>query len=286
MRESESAVRHALIDADGEFVDLNSKRISSKFDRQLSRAAIVQYLITNMGWVEFVRNARGMRLRCRPAIISDTTLATVLFEMADNPDCPIALSVLGSEWRHLIHAGHRDVVTLIEGMRIEHSGKQRLLRIRRQAAVSPHHRTSQILQDYCVSARTASEVVDFCNRLYLGGRWSLSHFNGDDPRLVMDYVSDGFTPFNSGWVSHYSSSSLDAYAGQDYARWVAKTRAHAIVTRETIYDDVDATIPFPGIGLSRLRYARATIPVRLACGSMHVVSCAVTDMSIRLKEAG
>jgi hypothetical protein len=286
MQRNHSDGTHILIDPDGEFVGVDSGKIMSRIGRKISHAAVIQYMVTNLGWIEFSHNQRGMRLRCRPSIVSDAAVTTILFQLADNPDCPLALSVLGGEWRHIIHVCHRDAITLIESMRTENTGEQVLLRLRRPPDASPHSRNAHAVQEYCRHPKSMADLVAFCSRLYAGERWSLSHFDGVHGPLVMDFVSEGYTPFNSGWVSRYRSSTLDAYAGREYAAWVAETRALAIASNDTIYDDVDATVAFPGIGLSRLRYARASIPIRLACGAMYVVSSAVTDLSIRLKETG
>jgi hypothetical protein len=276
---------HALIDPEGEVVDFDDSRLQRYGNERTRRSAVVRYLISRLGWIEVIQNNRGIRLKCRPSMITEAALATVLFHLADHPESPLALSVLGTEWRHVVHIVRQEAITLLDSMRVQNPKKQMLLKRRRRSEASLHGQTSQALTAYCSTPRSSSEVVEFCKEMYSNGRWSMSHFDSSSD-IVMDYVSDGYTPFNAGWMSRGGIQSLDTYAGRDYAQWVARTRAYAIESGEAIFDDVDATIPFPGIGMSRLRYTRATTPIRLACGSMYAVSTAITDTSIQLKEVG
>jgi hypothetical protein len=274
-----------LIDDSGGLWPLNEHALRAKFGSNLSDAALVEYLLVNLGWIEIAAAQGRFSVRCRPRVVTQRGLACLFYMLFDAAPPRVLLSVFGTEWQHSIHRTPQGVATIIGGMSgVVPAGLVSTNNALMSRAIAPLE-SPLFAGVSSVSAQLSavSEIDDLAAPLDLAfrGRWCVCHVEAE--AVIMDRVGQGFTLFNPQWHQQATGPSLDRYADANYGAWIASQRQHIARTRETVYDQVDAIVHFPRLGETRLQYARATFPVSLAGGAQYIVSAAVSDSGINLR---
>ncbi len=283
---AEQSLGRRFVDDMGEIWPMRSVELRARLNVSLSDASLIEYLIFNLGWIEITTSAGRSSIRCRPRVITDRSLASVLYMLCDVASPRILLSVFGAEWQHSIHRTINGISTIIGGMRPAEPTPQ-----------APHGRTlisrpikptqSPLFAGFSAivgklnGAETLDDLAAPLNAAF-NGRWCICHV--DESNVIMDQVGQGFTAFNPAWHQQAIGPSLDRYADAAYGAWIASQRQNIAATREAIFDQVDAIVNFPRLGETRLRYTRTTFPITLACGSEFVVSAAASDSAINLRD--
>ena len=251
----------------------------------LTGDALADFAAVNLGWVGIKLNDARIHVRCRPRFMSNTVFSTLCYFLFDNSHQSVALSVMGETWQHFVHTKRDSLVTLLESMQTisQTSGLYMQSQRTRQ---SSSKLGSQVGVAIGVSrgASSLDHIAYEFDKLFCNKRWTISHIDMATGGVTIDRKGAGFTPFNPHWAAGGSDTPLQTYAGRDYADWIAQTRRYVIETDELVCDDVDATIPFPGIGYSRLTYSRVTAPITLSDGRRFALSAAVSNGAIALKK--
>jgi hypothetical protein len=275
-----------LIDDTGELWPVQDQILRQRFGSSLTGASLLDYLIVNLGWIEISTLSDRFSVRCRPRLVDQRGMAALLYNLHDAAPQRISLSVLGADWQYSIHRTPAEVATIIGGMAQLTAGASALgarALINREIAPdrSPLFGGFQMVAAHANLAASIDELVDPLDAAFRG-RWCICHV--EPPKVIMDRVGNGFTPFNPSWKQQATGpASLDRYADEHYGAWIANQRKRVAQTRQTIFDEVDAIVLFPRLGATRLQYSRATFPLHLANGIDYVVSAARTDSGINLR---
>jgi hypothetical protein len=274
-----------LIDENGEFWPLHAPELRARLGVNLPDDSLIDYLLLNLGWIEISANQTRSSVRCRPRVISDRGLASLLYGLYDAASPRILLSVFGTDWQHSIHRAVPAVATIIGGMQAS------------RAVVQPHEMGALLNRQIVPSASPLfSAYTSVIDRLEgaarlddirapldtaFGGRWCVCHVEAPD--VIIDHVGQGFTLFNPAWHHQAIGPTLGSYADAAYGAWIASQRLEIANSRKAVFDQVDAIVNFPRLGETRLRYARATFPMALADGAQYIVSAAASDSAINLR---
>ena len=283
---SGSWAKSFILDQDGRHWSISGNQLQQHLRTSLAGEALVQFAIVNLGWVGVRFDAARVHVRCRPQFMTSTTLGSLFYFIFDNRHKALALSVLGENWQHYVHTKVDSVLTLIESMQMA-TPSSRLTLLSRRVAPKNSMLGSGIGVAVGISRRSSSidELAHHMNILFSNQRWTISCIDQVTGEVTIERKGTGFTPFNPHWTASCVDKGLIGYAGPEYANWIAKTRRYVLDRNELVCDDVDATIPFPGIGFTRLTYSRATAPTALADGRRVALSAAISDASINLKKS-
>jgi hypothetical protein len=274
-----------LIDENGDFWPLQASELRARLSVNLSGDSLIDYLLMNLGWIEISTGPGRSSVRCRPRVVTDRGLASLLYVLFDAASPRILLSVFGAEWQHSMHRTVQGVSTIIGCMQASgaaaQAGASRAL-LNRQIAPqsSPLFSAYAAVVGKLEGAQRLSDIRAPLDTAF-SGRWCVCHV--EDLNVIVDHVGNGFTLFNPAWHQQAIGASLDRYADAAYGAWIASQRLEIATSRKTMFDQVDAIVNFPRLGETRLRYARATFPVALADGTQYVVSAAASDSAINLR---
>jgi hypothetical protein len=279
------AVGRRLIDENGEFWPHHAPELRTRLGVNLPDDSLIDYLLLNLGWIEISTGATRSSVRCRPRVISDRALASLLYVLSDAASPRILLSVFGADWQHSIHRAVPAVATIVGAMQASRAVVQphemgALLNRQIAPSASPLFLAYTSVIDRVQGAARLDDIRAPLDRAF-GGRWCVCHVEAPD--VIVDHVGQGFTLFNPAWHQQAIGPSLDRYADPAYGSWIASQRLKIATSRETVFDQVDAIVNFPQLGETRLRYARATFPVALADGAQYIVSAAASDSAINLR---
>jgi hypothetical protein len=275
-----------LIDDTGEIWPLTAPEIRARLNTNLSDEGLVDYLLLNLGWIEISTAPSRSSIRCRPRVVTERGLATLLYMLFDAASPRILLSVFGTDWQHSIHRTVQGVSTIIGGMQkssVAAASKglgPALLNREIDPRTSPLFSAYQAVVPRLADAQRMDDIAAPLDTAF-GGRWCVCHVEA--PTVIVDQVGQGFTLFNPAWHQQAMGPSLDRYADAAYGAWIASQRLEIAASRKTVFDQVDAIVNFPRLGETRLRYARATFPVSLADGTQYIVSAAASDSAINLR---
>jgi hypothetical protein len=261
-----------MIDDKGEAWAADGSDLVDHFKSALPITKLIDYVVTNLGWIEIRTSASMLLVRCRPMFVSQPAAAGMFFYLADHANLQLTLSVLSAKWQHFVGVKLQHAFAIVEALQGgAGTVENRFLATRRSADSSPlAKRFGDVLGR---KAQTHESLSILLAKSFTNQRWTISHFDDSD-RLVLDERGSGFTPFNAQWSSTGKAAPLVDYAGPEYATWIAAGRRDVAQRGEVVFDDVDATVEFPEIGTSRLHYTRATAPVRLASGQPVIISAA------------
>ena len=276
-----------LIDEAGMVWYDQDPRVARHLSARLGGAALIDFAVQNLGWIEIGEASDSLKVRCRPRLVTDRALAELLALLYYGAPTRVFLSVLGREWQQTIHRSPDEVTAIVAGMAQARDAvppRQAAPFMRREIAseTSPLMARVRTLLAHASNARSIDELVTPMSGLF-NGRWTVSHADREHGCVIIDRVGPGFTPYNPAWPIRPGDTSLNGYAGCAYARWVDDMRAHVARLRVPQFDNVDAIVDFPRLGKTRLRYTRATFPVNLRDGSDFVVAAAKSDSAINLR---
>jgi hypothetical protein len=275
-----------LVDDTGEIWPLTAPEIRAKLNANLSDEGLVEYLILNLGWIEISTAPTRSSIRCRPRVVTERGLASLLYMLFDAGSPRVLLSVFGTDWQHSIHRTVHSVSTIIGGMQkasvpaSSTVGSRPLMNREIEPATSPLFSAYQAVVPRLAGVQRLDDIRAPLDSAF-GGRWCICHV--EVPEVIVDHVGHGFTLFNPAWHQQAIGPSLDRYADAAYGAWIASQRLEIAASRKTVFDQVDAIVNFPRLGETRLRYARTTFPVALADGTQYIVSAAASDSAINLR---
>jgi hypothetical protein len=247
---------------------------------------LCKVVVENLGWVKLSPQPRSFGVACRPAFLSDETLAAVLMAVYDAGERTIRLDVLDKSWEHLVLPDRRSFVrllsALVSGRRRNHWSKARLIRSfsLRDCPLRLATKMAVLTASMASEPEEAREALD----AIFHGRWHLCKIDSDNGHSIPLAIGRSFTPFNPGWCSSGVGVSICSYADDAYGLWVAAHHRDVLATGRPVFDDVDAVVTFPRIGETRLRYRRVTSPLTFRGGGRLVLGAAVTDSSVNLRE--
>lgn len=277
-----------LIDEHGESWPLDDPAVYACLRTCLRGPALANFAIRNLGWIEIRMARRALLVRCRPALTSERALAALLYHVWDNAHETVVLMTLQEAWQHFIlrnrHIFTRLLGSLIQGARAPAfwSGDRLISRTVDQPS-SPFGHVAPIARTVGEGAARLEDVAPIFDKLFRN-RWSICEPDAERGHTVIRAIGQGYTPFNPRWFAQAKDTSLCAYADEDYGLWVARTHLSVTEKRRPVFDEVDAVVNFPRIGETRLRYSRMTMPIVRPDGRRLVLTVALTDSAIDLRQ--
>ena len=275
-----------LIDELGNPWDAKDPALRRHLMTSIDGERLLTVAVENLGWAKLFPQPRSFGIACRPAFLSDETLAAVLMAVYDARERTIRLDVLDKCWEHLVLPDRRSFVrllsALVSGRRRSHWSKSRLIRSssKKDCPLRLATRMAVLVGSMAAEAEDAKEALD----AIFNGRWHICRVDRDNGDSIPVAIGRSFTPFNPSWSASGVGASIRSYADDAYGLWVAALHREVLASGRPVFDDVDAVVNFPRIGGTRLRYRRVTSPLTLRGGRRLVLGAAISDSSINLRE--
>ena len=275
-----------LIDSSGETRtsgDLGDLRI------RLSGPALSQYLIVNLGWVEAYSDGIHFKVRARPRVLSQHTLAGLFYALGDAAPKYISAETYDKSWeqrRFVSTQGFRTFFTSLTECPRETDwlGDSRLLRRRIPANRSPFASIVDRAQMIAANVRDPNGIVTLLSRSKMA-RWSVCRVDAEERQSIVLAKTNNYTPFNIDFSNTTRSTPMGQYADSNYSRWVTNAHCDALEAMSPRFEHVDAITQFPTLGEVRLRYDTVTLPVRLTDGSQLLVCGSMDNAGIDLRQS-
>ena len=278
-----------FIDPLGELWDGGSDALKRHLGASISGVQFEQYLVRNLGWVLVQTKSNVCTIQCRPQMMSEASLAELLFKIHDAREGTIFAIDFGLEDGVLQVIRDPDIATTVLSSLVGADSSHhfwdgaRFLSRAISEDQTPFNATSHQLRLIIESAIDFDARAAHIGQL-LNTRWSISSFNETDGDWIEQFNSGGFTPFNPGYPGRHKGSRLSEYASDpDYMRWVSECRRQVIEEGRVDLSAVDAIVQFDRVGEARLRYNRLCVPIQLN-GRSSVLMAAQTDPSIDLRQ--
>jgi hypothetical protein len=278
-----------LITENGEAWSRDDPALSSFLRTRLRGAALTEFVVKNLGWIEISTARNAMRVRCRPAMTSDRALVTLLYSIWDYAHDTVVLTAWQDAWQHFILRDRqmftRLLSSLIHGARAPGFWTgHRLMSRAIDQVTSPFGKVSPIARAIGEGTALLQDVAPAFDALFRN-RWSICEPDTERGHTVIRAIGHGYTPFNPKWFAQAKDTTLCAYADEDYGLWVARTHCLTAQQRQPLFDEVDAIVTFPRIGETRLRYSRMTMPLDRPDGARFVLTVALSDSAIDLRQS-
>jgi hypothetical protein len=281
-------MRKELIDVHGTLWGADSDQLRASLGTHLRGQPLTDYLIRNLGWLSLVQTGSRILVSCRPALLSDASIAQLFQSLFQHQKPVVAISTLSASWNHTIFSDPNKFVRFLSAMvdgerKARNDAAFRLLRQSKFASSSKLWRGANLAQTVGQGGEKIFDAEPMFDQLF-AGRWSLFVINDTDhPDTTVVAHGKGYTPFNPHWAANNAGQSLSNYGDPSYGRWVTAHQCEASASHKITFDDLDVLVDFDSIGSTRLRYSRALVPIRRPCGRRMVLSAAVTDGSINLR---
>jgi len=277
---------HALIDDAGLNWPTTGAAVRDHLGARISGSGLMAFVVANLGWIEVRALKTGLQIRCRPSLVTEAALASLLYSLFDQPPVSVMLSLLTDRWHDMIHRHRKDTLTILAAMiGVPSVGgtsmQNRPLRQFVASKQSPLFRQTTEIMGSLETTTTEDDLVPLLDRLF-EGRWTLSHIDQGTGEIVVDRSGSGFTPFNPAWTAPRPGTYLADCGDLDYAHWVGEFRREVAEAAFPVFDDVDALLRMP-VGLLRLRYSRVTMPIRLSGRRLIILSASVSNHAIDLR---
>lgn len=277
-----------LIDESGQFWSSGDPRLPGRLGSRLAGDALAKYSVMNLGFASVTSTDRFVRVACRPSILTPPTIIAMLHYVHDQRPATIGFDYFTRAWNHIIVANRTKFrnllcsLTCVEPTDGEHAP---LLRRPVDGRLSPLRGKVSAVRRIFSGAPRVEEVATPLDKLF-AGRWSLHEFNTETGHAVVHGIGKSYTPLNPAWLATAIGSSLCSYADESYGRWVAQHHREALAADKPLFDEVDAILDFPTVGKARLCYARLTLPVSVREKPRLVLSAAISDSRINLRDVG
>jgi hypothetical protein len=258
----------AIIDGDGQFW-VNLEKLRARFDTSVNRNDLDDFMVRNMGYVRLsVANSR-VEVRLRPRLVSDTTLAALLYWLADNPT---------SRCIAMLHNDDASIPTIT----ILPVGNNRLMVLGQLIAASKAPETTvsrrqEIREDQlkeCSSLMRSIEYWKISRGLYsdtdleqilsetLRSRFILLRQNDTEGALIVYRVGSGLPTFAHNTLIHVVGQNIEHQPDQAYGKACSEAYVEAICRWQPLLEIVDARAFWPGHGRLRRSYVRLILPLR------------------------
>jgi hypothetical protein len=269
-----------LLDEDGLVWQSGDAALRKHFNSRLSQEALINYLITNIGWIAVGRTGDEVTIRCRPAFVTESARAALYYYIFDLTNCAVSVHLLGEQWQHFALRSRSTIIDLLEGVANgARTTRSSMIAFRTAPEASPLLASWKAISQLANKAPKLDDCAKALAMTVNSQRWSISHFDRHD-HLIMDRRGAGFTPYNYMWSDDERPLPLEDYAGSEYADWIATTRRYVASSEIAVFDEVDSTLNFPRIGLTRMNYYRVTAAMQFADGQPYVLSMATAKACV------
>jgi hypothetical protein len=249
--------------------------------------AAENYAIENMGHVGIAERDECIHVRCRPMLMQDKTISSLLYWLLDHAHKLVVVSWLDDIW-HMERPMTTKCAVAFLGLVMDKRTlrrsptSSRLLSRLSQAVAERWSRvaaeTLQAADAGCAAESRRRALDDLYN-----GRWTVIDLELSTRRMRHAELGGGYPPLDPGLLHERSGFDFDGVGDQGYKDWVLKNFVDVAATNKPKFEDVDAVVSWPRIGDMRTRYWRAVIPLERDSHSCRLLSVSGCDSSIDLR---
>lgn len=280
----------SLIDPSGDVWPGVTPQLAKKLQSSLSGQQLADYLVRNLGWAHVRSGTNVFVVRCRPTLMTEAALVTLLFQIHDAASETVyAIEIVSKGGASQLLRDRDQVTNILASLTAPLSAHrfwrgQRFILSELPAAASPFGKVHHQIQSLIAQSDDLERIASVISEL-LGTRWSISEFDHTTADWKELFNGGGFTPFNPSYSSRRRGAWLSDYTDDgEYVRWVTDNRRRVSERQTAEFADIDAIVTFERVGEARLRYKRLSLPVVRRTGECAILTAAVTDNSIDLRK--
>jgi hypothetical protein len=276
-----------LFDDRGELWDAKSRKLAETLQASLSGEDLLSYVVRNLGFIAITDNNGSLRLRLRPAVVSQMALSALLYWMHDRVVERVLLSFLEGEWSHELVRTREDAVRRLLA-RVKVNLEDRRGDFLNQPRPLHALQTSNPLRGLLEAWADCDGKYDR-ERLYpviqksVNGRFVLVEASPRSADLFIKDVGGGLGDFGKYWLSRTIGLRVEDQPDYAYGKWVAGPYRQVLSTREPSLEDVDAVITWPQQPRISYRYRRLVLPFNGTRDSMLLLGVTLVDPNIDLR---
>ena len=279
---------HCLVfDDRGEVWDGNSPELADGLNASIGGEALTGYAIRNLGFIAANVINESVRIRLRPAVVSQVALSALLYWLHDQPFHRVLLSFLDHDWSHELVRSRQDaagrllgrVKMNLEDRRGDFLNKERPLQALAQA--SPLRALLNAWSD-CNGKYDRERLATLLDTA-VNGRFVLVEANKASPSLYIKDVGSGFTAVGKYWLSRSIGLRVEDQPDYAYGKWIAEHYRHVLATGEPSLEEVDAVITWPENPRRSYRYRRLVVPFDGGPNSTMLLGATLVDPHIDLR---
>jgi hypothetical protein len=280
-------MRTILFDDSGEMWDAKSPNLARSLQASLSGDELAKYVVRNLGFIAVTESAGSLRLRLRPAVVSQTALSALLYWLHDQPTIDrLLISFLDGDWTHeLVRSCGQAVRTLLARVKF-HAADREGDFLKKPRPLHHLPRTSPlrpILEAWADSeGRYDRERLHPIIQRAVNGRFVLVESSPASPTLRIKDVG-GMGNVANYWLSRSIGLRVEDQPDYAYGKWVATPYRQVLNTGEPSLDDVDAVITWPQQPRIGYRYRRLVLPFNGNDNSTLLLGVTLVDPSIDLR---
>lgn len=275
-----------IIDDFGEVFKSGSIQLARSLGYTAGGKAVENYAVENIGHVAIAERPGTIHVRCRPAVMADKAIASLLYWLLDRGNPQIVVSWLDKVWNMERAMSCRVALTflshLMDNRTLRPGARGPKLLARKSVGAESKwlqtaHAAMPVLDEKCPTD-TRRNVLDHTYH----GRWSVVDMQVATGAMKLVDHGRGYPPLVPS-VNEQQSFDFADLSDTKYKDWIEENFREAAKTTSSKFDDVDSIISWPRIGDMRTRYWRAIVPVQHNGDSCRLLSVSGCDSSIDLR---
>ena len=276
-----------IIDDFGRTFRSGSQELTNSLGYTTGGPAVELYAIENIGHIGITERRGRAHIQCRPAIMSDKAIAGLFYWLLDRRNAHVTISWFESIW-HI----ERPMLVPVAMAFLSHLLERRTAwtgaaekRFLTEPSVAAQQIWQTALQD--VLPRLRKHLPDHVTGETLNarfhGRWTVFELNANAKAARIRDRGNGYPPVFSGMSGPHKTFDFQKIGDGRYRDWISTNLAHVAELNQPQFENVDALISWPRIGLSRTRYWRIVVPVMRNHTTCRLLSVSGNDSGINLR---
>lgn len=270
-----------LIDDNGVLVRLAAaqRRLISAGDEA------VDFSLRSLGYIAITELPSTCLIRICPHHLSEVSLATLAYFLAENPAKRIALSWFDSVWRDEIFGSPRLAIQRLvhlANMAATSDGQAYISRRRNLASLPASHRLQTVYELWRTEQFDRQKFTSVLNEK-AEGRYILAGLGARPGSLVFQDVGRGVVFYGEDWQSRTRGHRVQDQPDYDLGLWVSEAYLDTLVSNEPRLEDTDIVVRRPRNGSIRITYTRLLLPLAVAGKRSGILSVSHLDPGIDLR---
>jgi hypothetical protein len=277
-----------LFDDQGDTWDATSRKLANALCASIAGTELANYAIRNLGYIAVSESNGSVRVRLRPAVVSQMAFSALLYWLHDRLIERVLLSFLGGEWTHELMRSREEAVKRLM-TRVTFNADDRdgdfLRRTRPLHAMPSASPLRALLRFWSESGgkydrERLSPVLDKA----LDRRFVLVEAAGNSSSLYFKDVGRGLTTLAEFWLSHATTLRVEDQPDYAYGKWVSSIYREVLASGEPSFEEIDAIINWPEDPYRKsYRYRRLVVPFSGERNSTMVLSATLMDLDVNLR---
>ena len=262
-----------LVDDQGEFWRWGDLRLGRQLQTNSDPNTLWPFCIRNLGFVGLDRSHPRLRLRLRPAKVSATAIAGLLFWLFDHPPETTVLSLWDDGWQDEIIGGSDRLMRRLYALQVSAAEPVGTWFDRRAVDPATLDTSHPIRELICLWKAAAlgseAQAADVCDRLF-GGTFTIVRRNFEHAHIITQQGL-GYRIYDRSYLRTAIGTRIEDDPNVEYGRWVAQGLCEAVREQRPLVEDVNAALVGPS-GRRRVSYRRILLPLGDRCGSPAVIT--------------